>query len=77
MWSATALHGHRKGAPFDRAIATCSVRRIPPAGWSRCGPGGQILVTVTGWRYSCGLARLTVGDDGGADGRFMTDTSRS
>jgi protein-L-isoaspartate O-methyltransferase len=67
------LHGHREGVPFDRAIATCSVRRIP-AGWlEQVRPGGSDLGTVTGWFYSCGLARLTVGNDGSADGRFLTD----
>jgi len=67
------LAGHEDGAPYDRLIATCSVRRIPPAWLRQVRPGGIILVTVTGWLYTCALARLTVAANDTAEGEFLTD----
>ncbi|KDN85769.1 putative methyltransferase [Kitasatospora cheerisanensis KCTC 2395] len=63
--------GHPPGAPFDRVIATCSVRQLPPAWIEQCRPGAVILAP---WGPEYGgeaIARLTVGQEGGARGRFV------
>jgi protein-L-isoaspartate O-methyltransferase len=54
------LRGDPEGGPYDRLIATCSVRHIPMAWLHQVKPGGKILVTVSGWSYASGLALLTV-----------------
>ncbi|MFI6517863.1 ATP-grasp peptide maturase system methyltransferase [Spirillospora sp. NPDC050679] len=68
------LDGVPEHAPYDRVIATCSVRHIPRAWLDQTRPGGRILVTVTGWLHGYGLAMLDVGDDGVAEGRFLPGT---
>ncbi|MQA98152.1 MAG: methyltransferase domain-containing protein [Streptosporangiales bacterium] len=68
------LAGDLQGAPYDRVIATCSVRMIPGAWLEQAAPGAVILATVTGWFHGFGLARLTVGDDGTAEGSFLPGT---
>ncbi|MGW4236462.1 methyltransferase domain-containing protein [Streptomyces sp. NPDC004749] len=58
------------GAPYDRVIATCSVRRVPVSWVRQTAPGGLILTPwETPW-FCYGLLRLTVGEDGAASGRF-------
>jgi protein-L-isoaspartate O-methyltransferase len=62
--------GYPGGAPYDRVLATCSVRRVPPAWVEQTAPGGVIL---TPWEtpWLCyGLLRLTVDGDGLASGWF-------
>ncbi|MER6445449.1 methyltransferase [Streptomyces venezuelae] len=62
--------GWEPAAPYDRTLATCSVRRIPAAWIAQTRPGGLI---VTPWDnpWICwGLLRLTVGKDGTAVGRY-------
>jgi methyltransferase of ATP-grasp peptide maturase system len=68
------LNGVPEHAPYDRVIATCSVRHIPRAWLDQTRPGGRILVTVTGWLRGYGLAALDMGDDGIAEGRFLPGT---
>ncbi|MFD8967070.1 ATP-grasp peptide maturase system methyltransferase [Streptomyces sp. NPDC059568] len=68
------LLGYGAGAPYDRLIATCSVRTIPPEWLRQVRPGGTILTTLSGWLYGSGLVRLTVGDNGTAEGRFLPGT---
>ncbi|GAA3292759.1 ATP-grasp peptide maturase system methyltransferase [Streptomyces cinereospinus] len=71
------LLGHPHRAPYDRTIATCAVRRIPYAWVRQTKPGGVILATVgpSAWSYGTGLAKLTVKDDGTAEGRIIGRTS--
>ncbi len=59
------------GAPFDRVIATCSVRRVPYEWVAQARPGAVIVVP---WAPEYGgeaVVRLTVGEDGTASGRFV------
>ncbi|WP_251070493.1 methyltransferase domain-containing protein [Streptomyces sp. ISL-96] len=52
--------GHPDSAPYDRVIATCSVRKVPATWVEQTAPGGVIL---TPWEtpWLCyGLLRLTV-----------------
>ena len=62
--------GYPAGAPYDRIIATCSVPAVPPAWLNQTTPGGMIMVDVRGMIGGT-VARLTVGDDGTATGRFQ------
>lgn len=68
------LGGFPPRARYDRIIATCSVRHIPAAWIAQSNPGATILTTLSGWQYGSGYARLTVGADGTASGRFRPDT---
>ncbi|KOG29113.1 methyltransferase domain-containing protein [Streptomyces resistomycificus] len=53
-------------APFDRIIATCTLRSIPPAWLAQCRPGARVLAPL-----ATGLIALTVRDAGQAEGRFL------
>ncbi|MEW1722832.1 methyltransferase [Streptomyces sp. NPDC093109] len=60
--------GDAAGAPYDRILATCSVREIPTAWLTQSAPGGVILVPwETPW-FAYGLLRLTVDEGGGTSG---------
>ncbi|GAB3440109.1 methyltransferase domain-containing protein [Streptomonospora sediminis] len=66
-----------EGGPFDAVIATCSVIGVPPAWITQTRPGG---VVVTPWAPAPDLpsgllARLVVGADGAATGRFAGTSS--
>ncbi|MFE6691016.1 ATP-grasp peptide maturase system methyltransferase [Streptomyces sp. NPDC057743] len=78
-WTVTGdgLLGHPHRAPYDRTIATCALRRIPYAWVRQTKPGGIILATVgpSAWSYGTGLAKLTVNDDGTAEGRITGRSS--
>ncbi|MFE6101014.1 ATP-grasp peptide maturase system methyltransferase [Streptomyces laurentii] len=65
------LRGDPGGGPYDRLIATCSVRYIPLPWLHQVRPGGRILVTLSGWSYANALALLEVTGPGEATGRFL------
>ncbi|MFD9793747.1 methyltransferase domain-containing protein [Streptomyces sp. NPDC059070] len=63
-------HGYPPDRPYDLVLSTAAVLHVPYAWVEQTRPGGVI---VTPWRTAfCnyGLARLTVGADGTACGRF-------
>ncbi|MEU3616000.1 ATP-grasp peptide maturase system methyltransferase [Streptomyces sp. NPDC006872] len=76
-WTVTGdgLLGHPARAPYDRVIATCAVRRIPYTWVRQTRPGGIILGTVGSWSYGTGLAKVTVNEDGSAEGRIVGRSS--
>ncbi|MFJ3229654.1 methyltransferase domain-containing protein [Streptomyces sp. NPDC086787] len=53
-------------APFDRIIATCTLRAVPHAWLAQCRPGARILTPL-----ATGLLALNVRDAGHAEGRFL------
>ncbi|MGV9265483.1 methyltransferase domain-containing protein [Kitasatospora sp. NPDC003701] len=69
--TADGAAGHPGGAPFDRIIATCSVRRIPQAWLDQCAPGGVIVAPIGGALDGGAVACLTKQPDGRAVGRFL------
>ncbi|MDT0343088.1 ATP-grasp peptide maturase system methyltransferase [Streptomyces litchfieldiae] len=76
-WTVTGdgLLGHPRRAPYDRVIATCAVRRIPHTWVRQTKPGGVILTTLGSWPYGTGLAKVTVGNDGTAEGGIIGRSS--
>jgi methyltransferase of ATP-grasp peptide maturase system len=65
------LEGYADRAPYDKIIATCSVRYVPWPWLAQAAPGARIVVTLMGWLSGSGLAALTVAGDGTASGRFL------
>ncbi|WP_306324360.1 MULTISPECIES: methyltransferase domain-containing protein [unclassified Streptomyces] len=53
-------------APYDRIMATCALRSVPPEWLGQCAPGARILAPV-----STGLIALDVRDDTCAEGHFL------
>ncbi|WP_159048571.1 methyltransferase domain-containing protein [Streptomyces sp. NRRL F-4489] len=53
-------------APYDRLIATCGFTSVPPAWIAQVRSGGIIVCPL-----GVGNARLVVGGDGRAEGRFL------
>ncbi|MFF1558369.1 ATP-grasp peptide maturase system methyltransferase [Streptomyces sp. NPDC058279] len=72
-WTVTGdgLLGLPRRAPYDRVVATCGVRRIPYTWVRQTRPGGVILATIGSLATGTGLAKVTVNDDGTAEGRFV------
>jgi methyltransferase of ATP-grasp peptide maturase system len=62
--------GYPQRAPYDRIIATASLRRVPPAWLAQTRPGGTILTDLRG-AFAGNLARLTVDADRSARGEFL------
>lgn len=65
--------GYPARAPYDRLLATCSVAHIPTAWLVQVRPGGEVLTYL--YRELGGNlpVRLTIADDGSANGCFLTD----
>lgn len=59
------------GGPFDRIIATCSVRRVPTAWLEQCVTGGVIVAPIGNALGGGAVVRLTKLPGGGAAGRFL------
>lgn len=76
-WTVTGdgLLGLPRRAPYDRVVATCGVRRIPYTWVRQTRPGGIILATIGSLTTGTGLAKLTVREDGTADGWFISHAS--
>ncbi len=67
--------GDPAGGPYDAIIATCALRRVPPAWLAQVRPGGTIVAPFgTAFRNGC-LLRLTARADGTAAGRFVDDAA--
>ncbi|MFD7164150.1 methyltransferase domain-containing protein [Streptomyces violascens] len=67
--------GYRGNAPYDRVIATCSVREVPAAWITQARPGA-VIVAPWGPEYGGeGIVRLVVGEDGTASGRFTRSSA--
>lgn len=64
------LNGYAEHSPYDRIIATCAVKTVPPAWLRQVRPGGYILATLGGWLYGSGLALLRRDGDS-ATGHFL------
>ncbi|MFD4996160.1 methyltransferase domain-containing protein [Streptomyces buecherae] len=63
--------GWPPGAPYDRIIATCAVRSVPPAWLEQSRPGGRVVTPWDSAWCAFGTLTLTVSDDGSAsDGSF-------
>ncbi|MGY0061599.1 methyltransferase domain-containing protein [Streptomyces sp. LZ34] len=64
--------GWAPGAPYERLIATCSVRQVPQAWIEQTAPGGAIVVPLALDFWSGALLRLNV-TEGMAQGRPVGD----
>ncbi|MBW1603118.1 ATP-grasp peptide maturase system methyltransferase [Streptomyces sp. JJ66] len=71
---ADGLYGYWPGARFDRVVAACSFRAVPPALVEQTRPGGKLLLTLSGWLHGYARVLLTVGADGTAEGPLLPGT---
>ncbi|MFG2170581.1 ATP-grasp peptide maturase system methyltransferase [Streptomyces niveus] len=71
---ADGLYGYWPEAKFDRIVAACSFRSVPPALLAQARPGGKILLTLSGWLYGSARVLLTVAEDGTAEGQLLGGT---
>lgn len=71
---ADGLYGYWPEARFDRIVAACSFRTVPPALLTQTRPGGKILLTLSGWLYGYARVLLTVAGDGTAEGALLPGT---
>lgn len=68
---ADGLYGYWPEAWFDRVLAACSFRAVPPALIRQVRPGGKVLVPLSGWLYGSARVLLTVAQDGTATGSLL------
>jgi protein-L-isoaspartate(D-aspartate) O-methyltransferase len=74
--SGDGVLGHRAAAPYDRIVATASVREVVPRAWLEQLRTGGRLVTPWGTDYGNGaLLTLDVDASGTATGRFTGNVS--
>ncbi|CCK32800.1 hypothetical protein BN159_8422 [Streptomyces davaonensis JCM 4913] len=71
---ADGLYGYWPEAMFDRIVAACSFRAVPPVLLAQARPGGKILLTLSGWLYGYARVLLTAHGDGTAEGRLLPGT---
>jgi methyltransferase of ATP-grasp peptide maturase system len=71
---ADGLYGYWPEASFDRIVAACSFRAVPPALLAQARPGGKILLTLSGWLYGYARVLLTVNGDSTAEGQLLGGT---
>ncbi|MDI6407462.1 ATP-grasp peptide maturase system methyltransferase [Streptomyces albus] len=71
---ADGLYGYWPEASFDRIVAACSFRAVPPALLAQTRPGGKILLTLSGWLYGYARVLLTVSEDRTAEGQLLSGT---
>lgn len=71
---ADGLYGYWPEARFDRIVAACSFRAVPPALLAQARPGGKILLTLSGWLYGYARVLLTVDSNGTAEGQLLPGT---
>ncbi|WP_324797288.1 ATP-grasp peptide maturase system methyltransferase [Streptomyces cyaneofuscatus] len=71
---ADGVYGYWPEASFDRIVAACSFRAVPPALLAQVRPGGKILLTLSGWLYGYARVLLTVNGDGTAEGQLLGGT---
>ncbi|MFE8986344.1 ATP-grasp peptide maturase system methyltransferase [Streptomyces collinus] len=71
---ADGLYGYWPEARFDRVVAACSFRTVPPALLAQTRPGGKLLLTLSGWLYGYARVLLTVAGDGTAEGALLPGT---
>ena len=71
--SGDGADGWADAAPYDRVIAFCAFTSVPAAWVSQCHPGAVVVTTITGGLGGFGLVKLTVRDDGTAQGHVLPD----
>ncbi|WP_180687521.1 ATP-grasp peptide maturase system methyltransferase [Streptomyces gossypiisoli] len=71
---ADGLYGYWPEAWYDRIVAACSFRAVPPALLAQTRPGGKILLPLSGWLYGNARVLLTVAEDGTAEGSLLPGT---
>ncbi|MGW1980324.1 ATP-grasp peptide maturase system methyltransferase [Streptomyces sp. NPDC001889] len=71
---ADGLYGYWPEAQFDRIVAACSFRAVPPVLPAQTRPGGKILLTLSGWLHGYARVLLTVAKDGTAEGPLLSGT---
>ncbi|PNG21869.1 ATP-grasp peptide maturase system methyltransferase [Streptomyces cahuitamycinicus] len=71
---ADGLYGYWPEAGFDRVVAACSFRAVPPALLAQTRPGGKVLLILSGWLYGYARVLLTVAGDGTAEGSLLPGT---
>ncbi|WP_411091567.1 ATP-grasp peptide maturase system methyltransferase [Streptomyces sp. 049-1] len=71
---ADGSYGYWPEAWYDRIVAACSFRCVPPALLSQSRPGGKALLPLSGWLYGNARVLLTVAADGTAEGPLLPGT---
>lgn len=71
---ADGSYGYWPEAWFDRIVAACSFRSVPPALLRQTRPGGKVLLPLSGGLYGNARVLLTVAGDGTAEGPLLPGT---
>lgn len=65
--------GHPENAPYDRIIATCAMRHIPPAWLHQTKPGGSIMATLETGLNGQAVLLITSNGDGTGTGHILPE----